>query len=189
MKVPSIYLLKPGFQRFLRPLLPFLHRSGVTPNDLTLAGVLLSAWLGVLVLFYQQVSLAILWVPVGLLLRMVINALDGMLARRFGLQSKHGVLPLTTLPHLSDAWVIAFAFLTVFNEFVGVAAQGIGSARRYDGPMGKSDRAVLIASLCISSYFLPTWTWGNLTLIVGCFLLLISTGIRWRNALRQSLAK
>jgi len=35
----------------------------------------------------------------------------------------------------------------VLTEFVGVLGPTVGSTRRYDGPMGKSDRAVAIGLL------------------------------------------
>ena len=37
-----------------------------------------------------------------------------------------------------------FVFAAILTEFVGVLVQTIGGGRRYDGPMGKSDRAAVI---------------------------------------------
>ena len=38
----SVYDVKPGFQKLLRPLVKLLARSGVTANQVTIAAVLLS---------------------------------------------------------------------------------------------------------------------------------------------------
>jgi CDP-diacylglycerol--glycerol-3-phosphate 3-phosphatidyltransferase len=69
----------------------------------------------------------------------------------------------------------------------GVVALQIGSARRYDGPMGKSDRALafgLLAMLCLFGYIHE-----QVLLIaqVGIFLMLIITVFnRARSALKAS---
>lgn len=38
--------------------------------------------------------------------------------------------------------MILFVILAIFTEFAGLCAQIAGGERRYDGPMGKSDRAL-----------------------------------------------
>ena len=40
--MPSVYLLKPAFQRLLRPLVRWLAEAGVTANQVTVAALLLS---------------------------------------------------------------------------------------------------------------------------------------------------
>ena len=58
--------------------------------------------------------------------RMAQNALDGMLAREFGQR------------------VIVLAVVT---ELAGVLGPMVGASRRYDGPLGKSDRAFVFGAL------------------------------------------
>jgi len=76
-----------------------------------------------------------------------------------------------------------FLLLSVFNEFAGLLGQAMGGARRYDGPMGKSDRALVVGVLSMLFFFnVPingylTWIW----LVVFC-LLIWSTLKRLRNA-------
>ena len=48
---------------------------------------------------------------------------------------------------------IIFILLSIINEFCGLMAKVISGERRYDGPMGKSDRAFLIGIICIIYYF------------------------------------
>jgi CDP-diacylglycerol--glycerol-3-phosphate 3-phosphatidyltransferase len=111
-------------------------------------GAVLATWPGRTALFFL--------VPVWLLLRMAFNAVDGMLAREFGQASRLGAylnelgdvisdaalyLPFALLPGSSPWLVGAVILLSVVSEMAGVLGMSVGTGRRYDGPMGKSDRA------------------------------------------------
>jgi CDP-diacylglycerol--glycerol-3-phosphate 3-phosphatidyltransferase len=98
---------------------------------------------------------------------MALNAVDGMLAREHGQKSHLGAflnelgdvaadaalyLPLATVPGAPAALVVAVVVLGVIVETAGVCALQVGASRRYDGPLGKSDRAVLfsVAALALA---------------------------------------
>jgi CDP-diacylglycerol--glycerol-3-phosphate 3-phosphatidyltransferase len=194
----SVYQLKPKFQALLQPLLIKLRKWGFTPNSLTSLALLLSLAMGCYSLYGDR-QLALLLLPLCLLLRMALNALDGMMARQFNMQSKTGAVlneigdvlsdivlyyPLYVLFGMDQVWIMWFLLLSVFNEFAGLLGQAMGGARRYDGPMGKSDRALVVGVLSMLFFFnVPingylTWIW----LVVFC-LLIWSTLKRLRNAL------
>ena len=93
---------------------------------------------------------------------MALNAIDGMLAREFGQKSPLGAYLNEIADVVSDAALYApFALLAAFGafsvglvillaaltEFAGVLGPTIGASRRYDGPMGKSDRAFVFGAL------------------------------------------
>ena len=99
---------------------------------------------------------------------MMLNALDGMMARIYNLQSKLGEIlnevgdiisdvaiyfPLILFESLEVEIAIIFILLSIINEFCGLIAKVISRERRYDGPMGKSDRAFLVGVICIIYYF------------------------------------
>ena len=193
----SVYQLKPKFQALLQPLLQRLRKWGVSPNLLTLLGILLSLAMGIYALYGDR-TIALILMPIVLLLRMALNALDGMMARQYNLQSKMGALlnemgdvisdivlyyPLYVLFEMDQVWVMCFLLLSVLNEFAGLLGQALGGARRYDGPMGKSDRALVVGVLCLLFLFKApinpylTWIW----MVVFC-LLIWSTLKRLRNA-------
>jgi CDP-diacylglycerol--glycerol-3-phosphate 3-phosphatidyltransferase len=193
----SVYQLKPKFQALLQPLLQRLRSWGVSPNLLTLLGILLSLAMGIYALYGDR-TIALVLMPIVLLLRMALNALDGMMARQYNLQSKMGALlnevgdvvsdivlyyPLYVLFAMDQIWIMCFLLLSVLNEFAGLLGQALGGARRYDGPMGKSDRALVVGILCLLFLFKApiygylTWIW----LVVFC-LLIWSTLKRLRNA-------
>ena len=164
----SIYKIKPKFQQLLMPLLKFLRRLGISPNSITVFSILLS--FGIAYFFWNTSdnSSYFLIVAFGLLLRMMLNALDGMMARIYNLQSKLGEVlnevgdivsdvaiyfPLIIFESLRIEIAIIFILLSIINEFCGLMAKVISGERRYDGPMGKSDRAFLIGVICIVYYF------------------------------------
>jgi len=158
----SIYALKPRFQDLLRPLVRRLAAAGVTANQVTLVAAVLSVALGLLLAARSEQSSLFLLLPLLLFARMAFNAIDGMLAREFGQKSALGAylnelcdvvsdaflyLPFAFLPHFSPAWVGAVIVLAVISEMAGTVAVMTGASRRYDGPMGKSDRAFVFGAL------------------------------------------
>ena len=161
--MPSIYDLKPKFQNLLRPSMRILAAAGVSPNMVTLAAIAGSAaagWCG---------AKHSLWaLPLWLFLRMALNAIDGMMARELDQKSRAGAIlneagdvvsdailygPLALL---TDAWpVIVFVFGAVLTEFCGVLMQTLDGVRRYEGPMGKSDRAFAVGLLALLTALWP----------------------------------
>jgi CDP-diacylglycerol--glycerol-3-phosphate 3-phosphatidyltransferase len=192
----SVYQLKPKFQALLQPLLQRMRKWGVSPNLLTLLGILLSLAMGIYALYGDR-TIALILMPI-VLLRMALNALDGMMARQYNLQSKMGALlnemgdvvsdivlyyPLYVLFAMDQIWVMCFLLLSVLNEFAGLLGQALGGARRYDGPMGKSDRALVMGVLSLLFLFKApispylTWIW-----LLVFSLLIWSTFKRLKNA-------
>ena len=154
--MPSIYQLKPRFQALLRPLVQRLHDSGITANQVTLAALVVSLAVAAVVALLIEHLWVFLLIPLWMLLRMALNAIDGILAREFGQQSKLGAylnelcdvaadaalyLPLALVAGVWPAAVVLVVVLAALTEYAGVLGPMVGASRRYDGPMGKSDRA------------------------------------------------
>jgi CDP-diacylglycerol--glycerol-3-phosphate 3-phosphatidyltransferase len=155
--MPSVYGLKPAFQNLLRPTVNGLARAGVTANQVTVAALLLSLAAGGLIVWARGGRMLLL-LPAVLFARMALNAMDGMLAREHGQKSSLGAvlnelgdviadvalyLPLALVPGFDARLVVVVVVLAILTEMTGVIAVEIGASRRYDGPMGKSDRAFL----------------------------------------------
>jgi phosphatidylglycerophosphate synthase len=95
-------------------------------------------------------------------------------------------LPLALVPGISEHWIVLMVILAIVSEMTGVLAVQIGAARRYDGPMGKSDRAFVIGlfSLLLGlGWFSARWFNAVLMLISG---LLLATIV---NRARRGLAE
>jgi CDP-diacylglycerol--glycerol-3-phosphate 3-phosphatidyltransferase len=162
--VPSAYDLKPRFQALLRPLTRALAGAGVTANQVTVAAVALSVGTGAVLALNPGSDWALLLVPAALLVRMGLNAVDGLLAREHGQQSPLGgllnelgdvvsdaalYLPFALVSGLDPRLVVGIVVLAITAEMTGVVAVQLGGVRRYDGPMGKSDRALVFGLLAL----------------------------------------
>ncbi len=162
----SIYQFKPAFQRLLLPLVRRLAVAGVSPNQITLLALLLSVGLGAALWHWPEQQWLWWAFPCWMLLRMALNAADGLLATYSQQQTPLGALlnemadvlsdvalylPFLLLPGVSAALVIAFVICALLSEFAGLLAIRIGAPRRFDGPMGKSERAVLFGVLAIGA--------------------------------------
>ena len=88
----SVYDLKPKFQKRLRPLCGRFAVAGITANQVTLTAAAISVAYGCAMYFTGAARWILLLLPLVLFVRMALNAIDGMLAREFGQQSKLGAV-------------------------------------------------------------------------------------------------
>ncbi|RKP50550.1 CDP-alcohol phosphatidyltransferase family protein [Trinickia fusca] len=171
----SLYALKPKFQNLLRPLTGSLAQRGVTANQVTLFAAGGSIVVGALAGLGFLARGLFLLIPLWLLIRMALNAIDGMLAREHGQKSTLGaylnelgdvvsdialVLPFLAAPAFVSTDVWLFALVAVMVECAGLIGPLVGASRRYDGPFGKSDRALAIGAFAL---------WVGLGLPMGWF--------------------
>lgn len=200
----SIFQLKPRFQNLLRPLVRRLHTSRVTANQVTLTALVLSVLVAAVVAWQPEQRWVFLLVPLWMLLRMVFNAIDGMLAREFGQQSRLGAylnelsdvaadsalyLPFALVAGVWPAVVIAVVLLAAISEYAGVLGLMVGASRRYDGPMGKSDRAFAFGVIATGiSCGLLSAVWINALLLVIAALSLLTLVNRVQRGLKEGQA-
>lgn len=185
----SIYELKPRFQALLRPLASALARGGVTANQVTMAACVVSVALGAFVTWKAPARWPFLLIPLWMFLRMAFNAVDGMLAREFGQKSALGAylnelsdvvsdaalyLPFVLVVPFGWASVGAVIFFSAISEMAGALGPMVGAERRYDGPMGKSDRAFVFGALGLWVGLvpeLPAWSWWLMPAMVAAIVL------------------
>jgi len=192
----TLYALKPRFQDQLRPLVASLPRIGVTANLVTVVAALGSVLAGAVATWLADSRRVFLIIPVWLLARMALNAIDGMLAREFHQKSVIGGYLNEIGDVVSDAALYApFAFVAPFGssgiglvivlsivaEFAGALGPTMGASRRYDGPMGKSDRAVVFGALglwigCLAP--MPAWLGGGVPVLAALLVLTVVNRVR-----------
>jgi CDP-diacylglycerol--glycerol-3-phosphate 3-phosphatidyltransferase len=142
-----------------------------------------------------------LLVPLWMLVRMALNAVDGMLAREFHQKSVLGGYLNEIGDVVSDAALYApFALvapfgwlgigliilLSVLTEFAGALGPLVGASRRYDGPMGKSDRAVVFGALGLwVAWSAPMPAWLEWAVAIMAILLLLTVVNRVRAGIRE----
>ena len=198
----SIYNLKPQFQYLLRPAIRRLAQAGVTPNAITISAMAGSFCAGLALWLGRGESIWLLLIPPWLFTRMALNALDGMLARERIMTTPRGMalnevgdvlsdialyLPLAVWSAEASVPAVAFTLGAMLTEFCELLGCALGSGRRYEGPMGKSDRAVLIGGLCLVTWFSPGalsgWKW---IFAIATLLTIMTCRNRIVNAIRKT---
>ncbi len=175
---------------------------GVTANQITWSSILLSILIGIAFWYAGRYKVLFLALPVGLLIRMALNALDGMMARTYNQQTKKGEVLNELGDIVSDLFIffpllvfekhilyviVVFISMGIINEFAGLLGKIISGERRYDGPMGKSDRAFAIGLYGIVSFIgvdfkaYSAWIFSIIIL-----LLAVSTVTRIKKALKTT---
>ena len=185
----TLYALKPRFQGLLRPLVGRCASAGLTANQVTVLAAAMSVATGAFVTLEAAAIWPFLLLPVAFVLRMAMNAVDGMLAREFGQASPLGAYLNELADVVSDiALYVPFAFVAPFgpvsvglviavscvSELAGALGPMVGATRRHDGPMGKSDRALVFGVLGLHvglGGVLPDvawWLMPALLLLIAC---------------------
>jgi len=197
----SIYELKPRFQGLLRPIVKQLAELGITANQVTVLAMLLSFVAGGFIFLYPDQYWPLLAIPVVLFVRMALNAIDGMLAREHDMKSSLGAilnelgdvlsdaalyLPLALISGINATLVVLVVLVAIISEMTGVVAIQIGASRRYDGPMGKSDRAFVFGVIALAlGLGFSIASWVNYALMVTLLLLCLTVLNRARQALKE----
>jgi CDP-diacylglycerol---glycerol-3-phosphate 3-phosphatidyltransferase len=162
--MPSLHQCKPAFQNRLRPGVNRLAAWQITPNQVTAIAVLLCCIGGLAIALFPQARWPLVCLPGVLLVRMALNAIDGMLAREHHLSSNLGCLlnelgdvvsdaalylPFALVPTVAAPGVVMVVVLAIISEMVGVLGLAVSQQRHYEGPMGKSDRALVFGAIAL----------------------------------------
>ena len=154
----SIYAIKPRFVEMLEPLRVRLAGRGVSPTKVTLAAIPAEFAVAACLILGTRMPIVLLVVPPLTLVWMGLNALDGSLARSNGTSSVSGAALNELVDRLGDLIVVGTAFVLapitisaavaiglLGSELVALIGWATTGLRRFDGPMGKPDRAATLA--------------------------------------------
>ena len=202
VRMASVYDLKPRFVALLRPVAARLAAHGVSANAVTLAAMLASILVGIVLAMWPDCLRLWFILPVFLFLRMAANAIDGILAREHGMKSRLGAilnevgdvvsdtalyLPFILLAGVNGFWVMLAVIIAIIGEMVGILGQVVGSSRRYDGPMGKSDRAAVFGLIgFLIGIGVPVAGWINWAMAAIALLGLVTLLNRARKTLAET---
>lgn len=127
--------------------------------------------------------------------------MDGALARRTGQSTPSGeifneaadvladavlFLPLLVVSSAAPLAVLLFVLLAGWSELCGVLPKAAGLARRYDGPFGKSDRALAVGLYLVAlAAGVPAGGWETAFFVLLDALLLLTCANRLRKGLTR----
>jgi CDP-diacylglycerol--glycerol-3-phosphate 3-phosphatidyltransferase len=154
----------------IRPLVAALIRAGVTPNGLTLAGLVMIGLAGVAIGMGQHVLGAL-----GLLLSGIFDSLDGELARQGHFQSPLGPFIDSVADHYGDlavymgmAWwalqrneqtLVILVLLAMFGTLIGSHIRSragmIGVDTRWAGLFTRAERTIVWIVGLLTGWVLP----------------------------------
>lgn len=182
----------------------------MTANQATVLGILfvvLTAMSFVVGLNHAEYRWLLLLTPIFLVMRMAMNALDGMLAREYKTGSVAGELfnegldivgdticygSLFFVPNAPQMSLTVFLVLTWMAEYFGVLGKGLpGGVRRHETFLGgKPDRAIWMGALALILFFYPGFSRyvGTYLAVVACFVLMTSL-VRIRKTLLEAKGK
>ena len=182
----GLYALKPWYSRRLDAFVRGAVRRDLSPDLFTLVGVL-GACAAAVVVAYAWWPLVILFLAV----RLAGANLDGAVARARGVSRPWGFVLNEIGDRVSDvvvmgglavlAWrtdgidtalVVAIATVAAtLPTFASLAAAGAGATRRNGGPLGKTERCLLV----IIASIVPAWTvWIAWIIVAGSELTTIT---------------
>jgi len=156
----GLYRYKPRFRRALGGVAAWLVGRGVHPDTLTGLAVAVSLLGGLALLLSSRSPGLLLLVPPLALLRIALNALDGLVASEVGLAPPWGAVLNELGDRLSDVALFgglalarpqlaplgaAALLATLLASHLGVLSQAAGGPRQYGGVLGKADRVLLLA--------------------------------------------
>ncbi|MFL5779447.1 MAG: CDP-alcohol phosphatidyltransferase family protein, partial [Chloroflexota bacterium] len=170
----DLYRIKPALLRRLEPVLARLERAGVSPDALTLGAIPVAGVAGIAVLASPSVPLVLLLVPIAAGVRILLNLLDGALARRTGRSHARGELynevgdrsadvlmlaPVAFVPGVDARTVLIGVILAVLSSFVSVATKAAGGTRTYRGILSKPGRMALLSVFAVAVVILGPAAW------------------------------
>lgn len=168
----GIYTTKSKWQRALQPIVDFCVARRIHPNIFTYGALVLSL-IAALALYLANANKNWLWtVPPCVLIRLLLNLMDGQVARALHLAGNWGEVKNEFGDRVADAMIfigiglsgysktgLALVALTLILlvSYLGILGKALGGQRVYGGLFGKGDRMI---SLAIFTLY-PAWS-GNL---------------------------
>ena len=189
----NLYATKGAVNARLIPLVDRLSRAGVTPDQVTLAAVPVAILAGACLLASPSVPALLLAVPALAGVRLLLNLVDGSMARRSGTIHARGELynevgdrladiaflaPAAWLPGALPHVVLLGVMAGVMASYVGITAKAAGGERIYRGILSKPGRMALLCVTCVVAFVLgpadtrPWLAFGPL-LLLGTSLTLL----------------
>lgn len=156
----GIYTTKPRWQKAFRPIVDFCMDRRIHPDVFTYSALALSGLAGIAFLIAGSNHLWLWLAPPCVLIRLLLNLMDGQVARARGLadawgevKNEFGDRVADTAIFLglgfgryADAALVALVLaLILMSSYLGMFSKALGGERVYCGVFGKGDRMISLA--------------------------------------------
>lgn len=186
----NLYATKSALNARLVPVVDRMAAAGIAPDVVTLAALPVAVVAGGCLLASPAQPALLLAVPVLAGLRLVLNLLDGNLARRTGRIHPRGELynevgdrladvaflaPVAFLPGASAAVILLGVLAATLASYVGITSRAAGGERIYRGILSKPGRMALLGVFALAALVAgpAAWTLFGPLLLAGATLTLV----------------
>jgi archaetidylinositol phosphate synthase len=175
-----------------------LHNLGLTPNHVSILGIVLAVLSAITYWQWKLDSFLLILAPLLMLASGLLDALDGALARQYGEATKFGGFFDSLLDRYSDSiilcgiilgeltevsWGLAALIGSLLVSYARSRAEAAGIKMESVGLFERAERIVLLAVVSLISYFwLDALFWGVLLLAVLTNLTVIQRAVYFRKA-------
>jgi len=176
-------------------LAAWLAKVGVTPNAISVAGIVFSAAAGAALLGTRRTPPAIdivlfPFAVVGIQLRLLCNLFDGMVAVEGGKRSKSGEVFNDMPDRIADpiilicagyaaggGWGVLLgwlaALLAVMTAYVRVLGRSLGTKIYFIGPMAKQHCMAMLTAACLVAAVATFWGFDRRILVIALAIICI----------------
>ena len=193
----GLYRIKPAAQRLVDPLVDGCVARGISADALTLAAMPVAALGGLCLALSEALPVALLAVPLLAAARLVLNLIDGQVARRSGTEHPWGEVLNELGDRVADALFIGgLAFVAAVGpllalsaviaallaSYAGIVARATGAPRSYGGVMSKPGRMIVLAVAAPLAFALG----AGWPLVAGAWIILLGSLITLAQRLRST---
>lgn len=186
----DLYAGKAAMLGRLSPIVERLADAGISADALTLAALPVAGVAAVCLALSPTLPGLLLAVPILAGLRILLNLLDGAVARLTGRSHPRGELlnelgdrladvgflaPVAILPGASATIVLLGVVVALLASYVGITARAAGGERIYRGILSKPGRMALLSIAALAALLVGdvAWTWFGPLLLLGTSLTLV----------------
>jgi len=196
---PSSFLRKPArpaggqesiLKNKLTPVARFFAAKGLGAERVAYAATAFSFLAGAVILYGSGRKWSLLLLTLSLLFLAGLNSIEEISAQGEDRKNKREIvvkelgnvlseaflyLPLCRFRGFPAFWIVLIVVFGIVSEMAGVIGIQFGASRRYDGPMGRGNRAIVfgLIGLVVGGGLRPGLWLGGIFIIV--FILLIVT--------------
>jgi CDP-diacylglycerol--glycerol-3-phosphate 3-phosphatidyltransferase len=151
--------LRPFATKVIDPLADFFIRCEVSPDTVSLASLVCAFFAGLSFYYSPAADGLILLAGVLVIFNSLLDALDGLIARKSNKATPRGDFLDHVIDRYSDVFIICSIFFAgyvhwqigvaaivgvMLTSYLGTQAQALNLGRYYGGIMGRADRLVVI---------------------------------------------